>query len=258
MQSQPVARAAVYVSQKVIASAPVDVIVPLAPTERSSRRVGNPVAKPPARVLEQSVVARTVPPAVRPGYMAQPTPLSEKSDNPLDDAVRKPRKPPVTQATKLEEAPDQTDWRKPDAVPAVPVAPRAKWAQQRDNSEQRIPAVAPPPPPMPMPPQRAVEPNLAPPAQAVRPAPAATQTVKPAPVPAPRQVEPDRPVAVPQARPTHPVAIRPDEPRPPVAGPKAPPPQAQAAPKSENHVQKPKPDDRKPRDGKNDNEDPKR
>ncbi|NMM13515.1 MAG: hypothetical protein HHJ17_08265 [Rhodoferax sp.] len=284
VQSQPVARAAVRVSQKVVASAPVAVIAPLAPTERSSRWASNPGGKPPARVFERSVVARTAPPAVHSGYVAQPTPPSEKSGKPRDDAARKPwkpavaaaapsvkvldpaqlaiptaRPPPVAPAAKPGEARDQADWKKPSAAPAASVAPpapskaavqpqpsswrttppatqaaaapRGKW-EQRDSSEPRTPAVAPPPPP-----QRAAEPKtmppqvapsvpatqgpppwsaqsrIAPPAQAVRPAPAAPQAVKPAPIPAPRQAEPDRPVAVPPSPPPHPAEPKPVAPK---------------------------------------------
>lgn len=164
VQSQPVARAAVRVSQKVVASAPVAVIAPQAPTERSSRWASNPGGKPPARVFERSVVARTAPPAVHSGYVAQPTPPSEKSGKPRDDADRKPwkpavaaaapsvkvldpaqlavptaRPPPVTPAAKPGEARDQADWRKPGAVPAASVAPPApsKAAVQPQPSSWR-------------------------------------------------------------------------------------------------------------------------
>lgn len=398
VQSQPVARAAVYVSQKVVASTPVAVIAPLAPTERSSRWAVKSEGKPPARVFERSVVARTAPPAVHPGYLAQPAPSSEKSGKPLDDAARKPwkpavaaaapsvkvldpahlavptaRPPPVAPAAKPAEARKQADWSKPSAVPAVPAvpvapvapapqskaavqpqpsngrntppaappasdAPRGKWGP-RDSSEPRTPAVAPPPPqraaePKFTPPQVApaasatkgpsswsAQPKLAPPAQVVRPAPAAPQVVKPTLLPAPRPAEPSRPIVVPQpppqaaapkpvapkvapwtaatpvpppsaqpkwnappqgaapaaqaapaprpappawhpapaAKPEPAAAVRPAEPRAPVAAPRPlPPPPAQTAPQADPHAQKSKPDGRKPGDGKNDNEDPKR
>jgi len=62
VQSQPVSGAAVRVTREMVASAPVAVIPPVAPTERSVRGAAAPGDKPPPRVFERPVVARTAPP----------------------------------------------------------------------------------------------------------------------------------------------------------------------------------------------------
>ena len=61
VQSQRVSRAAVQVSPDVMVKAPVAVVPSLAPTETSVRGNAAPGDKPPARMLERPVVARTDP-----------------------------------------------------------------------------------------------------------------------------------------------------------------------------------------------------
>src|SRR5450830_249418 len=93
VQSQPVSRVAVRVARDVIASAPVAVIAPVAPTERSVRGAAQPADKPPARVFERPVVARSAPPMAHVGFAAQQQQLTLKPGKPLDDAARKTLKP---------------------------------------------------------------------------------------------------------------------------------------------------------------------
>jgi hypothetical protein len=93
VQSQPVGRAAVRVAPATIASAPVAVVPAVAPTERSVRGAAAAGDKPPPRVFERSVVARTAPPAAPVGFAAQQQQLAAKPGKPLDDTARRELKP---------------------------------------------------------------------------------------------------------------------------------------------------------------------
>jgi hypothetical protein len=96
VQSQPVSRVAVQVSPDVMVKAPVAVVPPLAPTEKSVRGNAAQGDIPPARVLERSVVVRTAPPAPRVGFAAQQPQLAAKPGKPLDDDARRELKPAAT------------------------------------------------------------------------------------------------------------------------------------------------------------------
>ena len=96
VQSQRVSRVAVHVSPDVLVKAPVAVLPSLAPTERSVRGNAAQGDKPPARVLERPIVARTAPPAPRVGFAAQQPQLAAKPGKPLDDDARKELKPAAT------------------------------------------------------------------------------------------------------------------------------------------------------------------
>ena len=93
VQSQPVSRSAVRVSEDMMVKAPVTVVPHLAPTEKSVRGNAAQGDKPPARVFERPVVARTAPPAARVGFAAQQPQLAAKPGKPLDDGARKELKP---------------------------------------------------------------------------------------------------------------------------------------------------------------------
>jgi hypothetical protein len=96
VQSQRVSRAAVQVSPDVLAKAPVAVVPSLAPTEENVRGNAAQGDRPPARVLERPVVARTAPPAPRVGIAAQQPQLAAKPRRPLDDDAGKELKPAAT------------------------------------------------------------------------------------------------------------------------------------------------------------------
>jgi hypothetical protein len=96
VQSQPVSRAAVQVPPEAMVKAPVAVVPSLAPTEKSVRGNAAQGDKPPARVLERPVVARTAPPPPRVGFAAQQPQLAAKPGKPLDDDARKELKPAAT------------------------------------------------------------------------------------------------------------------------------------------------------------------
>src|SRR5450830_1142169 len=93
VQSQPVSRAALRVSREMTVSAPVAFVAPVAPTEKSVRGAAAQGGKPPPRVFERPVVARTAPPAAHVGFAAQQQQLTAKPGKPLDEAARKALKP---------------------------------------------------------------------------------------------------------------------------------------------------------------------
>ena len=177
VQSQPVARAAVRVSAQGIASAPVAFVPQAAPTEQSVRGAAARAAKPPGRVFERAVVARTTPPAAQVGFAAQQQQLAAKPGKPLDEAARKELKPaaassaPVVKvvAQKIESPPTM---RPPLATSASrPVEARAKPDERQAPAAPAIPR-APEPPVTPGAQRAQGAPTQArPPSQAMSPAP---------------------------------------------------------------------------------------
>lgn len=274
VQSQPVARAAVQLSSEALVSAPMAVTAHVAPTVQSVRGAASPGDKPPARVFERPVVARTAPPVAHAGFAAQQQQLSAQSGKPLDDAVRKDLKPaaaapvPVVKVlAPTQIAPPAPAARQALKVAPVPVAkqeepvapvaqpkplppppaqvipkgePRVK-AEQRGNGQQRTQPIA---APLPLPAQRAPEPK--PIAPLLAPVAPATQAPAPRAVPSQRAVLPQRAVP-PELAPQPPVAAparaaQQAQKVVPVAAPKPlPPPQAQSTPKGEPRAQKPTP-----------------
>jgi hypothetical protein len=209
VQSQPVSRAAVRVTREMVATAPVAVIAPVAPTERSVRGAAAPGEKPPPRVFERPVVARATPPAAHVGFAAQQQQLTAKPGKPLDDASRKElkpaaaapapvvnviaqkkeatptmRPPPTAPGAKPGDARGKSDERKAPAAPAIsgaptqggapsqatPPVPAAQAPEQRGRGEQRGQPVAPPPvPPQGAAPTPAASPQAAPPTPSAKP-----------------------------------------------------------------------------------------
>ena len=214
VQSQPVSRAAVKVSREMVANAPVAVVAPVAPTEKSVRGAAAQGEKPPARAFERPVVARTAPPATPVGFAAQQQQLAAKPGKPLDDAARKEmrptaaapapvvkvvapaqvaqptvRPPPAAPAAKRDEAGGKTNGR---MIPA-PVAPNVP-------TKAGVPSPVTPPVPVAQPPEqrgRAEQPGKGDQrGQPVAPPPPPPQRAAPAP-PAPPQVAPPAPTTQP-------------------------------------------------------------
>jgi hypothetical protein len=289
VQSQAVSRAAVQVSREMIVSAPVAVVPQVAPTERSVRGAAAQGDKPPRRVFERPVVARTAPPAAHVGFAAQQQQLTARPGKPLDDAARKELKPAAAVPAPVVKVVAPAQVAAPTALPP-PVAPGARpgdargKSEQRGRGDQRGQPVAPPP----APPQGAAPapPQVAPPAptaqppeqrgkseqrgrgdqrgQPVAPPPAPPQGAAPARA-VPPQVAPPIPATQPatqpppqRAKPEPAPAAKQAEPRPPVVAPKPPPPQPQPAPKAEPRGQEPKPAAGKPGAKKKDGEEEKR
>ena len=136
VQSQAVSRAAVRVAQQVLASAPVAVVAPVVPTQKSVRGAAASSDKPPAQVFQRPVVARTAPPAPQVSFAAQLPQLLANAGKPLDDAARKGLKSaapvpvvrlaaaaPAVPAATPSSAPTSTDGKKVAPLPVVAAAP---------------------------------------------------------------------------------------------------------------------------------------
>ena len=263
VQSQPVSRAAVRVSREILASAPVTVAPLVAPTGQSVRGAAGPGGKPPPRVFERPVVARSAPPAAQLGFAAQQQQLALKPGKPLDDAARKALKPADGAPVSVVKVLTPAQVAPPKVLPPA-LAPGARPGEARgkpDGQKALAPptiSVAPPTPPQgvaqpPVPPRSATLPVMPPPQprgraqqpgtaqqgaqpiappsppplqRAAEPKAGATQVVPSAPAtpaPPPRLTQP-KPLAPAQVAPSVPAAAaRQVEPRLPLAAPKPPP-----------------------------------
>jgi len=278
VQSQPVGRSAVRMTREMVASAPVAAVAVVAPTEKSVRGAAVQGDKPPARVFERPVVARTAPPAAPAGFAAQKQQLEAKPGKPLDENVRKELKsaaaapapiikvvaqpkavPPTTlppAAATAARAPDgrgKSDVeRKGAPAPATAGAPIAPTTQATPPARVAQPAViARPPEARAKVEQRGKGEERDAPVAARPPAPqpqvarpAATplqpaQQAKPEPAPVAKEME-RRPPAAPPKLEAAPVAKQPER-GPPVAVAKPLPPETQRAPKAEPADEKAKP-----------------
>lgn len=274
VRSEPVSGAAVRVSREVIVGAPVAAVPAVAPTERSVRGAAAQRDKPPPRVFERPVVARTAPPAAAAGFAAQQAQLTAKPGQPLDEAARRELKRPaaapvVKVVTRTQEA--------PPTLRPPPAAPGAKAGDARGKSDQRRASPAPADSGAPVssgggagaqgtPPAAAAQP----PRERGKPEPQGKgeQREQPAgPPPAPPQAEAARPpqVALPApatGQPSRPAKREPaSDAKPAKAGPPvaaARPPQSQPASEAELGDQEPKPDVGKPNDRKRDRDEQER
>ena len=92
VQSQPVARAAVQVPREVLAQQPVTGIVRVAPTRASivaaaAVASAGSAARPPARVQQREIVARTKPPAPPQAFAARQAALAANPGRPVEPAT---------------------------------------------------------------------------------------------------------------------------------------------------------------------------
>ena len=170
VQSQPVSKAAVRVTQEMVASAPLAIAAAIAPTQNSVRGNAGQGNIPPNQIFERPVVARTAPPAAQPGFAAQQQQLNAKPGKPLDEAARQELKPAAAAPTPAVKVVAPTQAAAPPTARPPPTTSEASPAdargkpEQRGNGQQREQPVAPP--------QRAAEPKaVAPPA--AQPAPVA-------------------------------------------------------------------------------------
>jgi len=150
VQSQPVSKEAVRVSREMMINRPVAIAPPVAPTEKSVRGAASQGEKPPSKVLERPVVARTAPPAAHVGFAAQQPLLAAKPGKPLDDAARKELKPAaaaprpdVKVIAKMGEAPP-TKQLPTVAAGAKPgdAKPRDTRGKSDDRKAPQAPAIA--------------------------------------------------------------------------------------------------------------------
>ncbi len=140
VQSQPVSRAAVRVSESLIVNRPVVVVPSVAPTQRSVHGAATRGGKPPARVFERPVVARTAPPAAHVGFAAQQQQLAAKPGKPLDDAARRQLKPSPAAPAPIVRVITQTqkpaaNLRPPPKAPGTKPAPVARQPAERAKPE---------------------------------------------------------------------------------------------------------------------------
>lgn len=150
VQSQPVSQAVVRLSQDAIASAPVTLSAALTPTERSVRGAAGPGDRPPVRVFERPIVARSAVPAPAAGFAAQQPQLILRPGRPLDDTARRELRPgastPVPNVKVLVPVPlappavlptPPAVLPPPPAVLPVPPVPIGKFGDGRGKSESR-------------------------------------------------------------------------------------------------------------------------
>ena len=142
VQSQPVSRAAVQVSTKTLARAPVTSITHVAPTEQSVRGAAARGDKPPARVFERPVIAHTAPPVPPAAVTAQPPAPSKLPDRPGEDAQRQEAKPAVAAPPRNVRVVEQAQAAPPTRRPPPPAA-TARPADTRDDAKDRKAAATP-------------------------------------------------------------------------------------------------------------------
>ncbi len=216
VQSQPVSRATVQVTRAMVAGAPVALIPQAVPTATSVRGAAAAGDKPPPRVFERPVVARTAPPPASIGFAAQQPQLAAKPGKPLDDAARKALKPSAVAPAPVVKVVAPVQAAPPKERPPV-VAPAAKADDGRAKSDDRKAPAAPVAPTAPAaPPRRTLPPQATPPA-AAPPAPEQRGKAEPpgkaeqrgepvAPPPAPAQRAAEPKPATPQATPPAPAS----------------------------------------------------
>ncbi|MDP3797028.1 MAG: hypothetical protein Q8R06_07735 [Polaromonas sp.] len=217
VQSRPVAREAVRVTQDMVATSPVMAVAPLAPVRTSVLGAAAPGAKPPEPATARPVVAKTAPPPAPTPFASRQSALAANPGKPLDaaavSALRPAVAPPaaaVTIVTPPQSAAVPPPPRPPGAavpertrpgaaqapmpgtpVPSVPSVPPGAGSAERKSSAQE---------------ERSRQPGFPPRPELPRPGslPAATPA---APVPAAPVPDATKPAE--EARPARPPAIAP-------------------------------------------------
>jgi hypothetical protein len=143
VQSQSVSVAAVRVTRDMVASAPVAIVAPIAPTERSVRGAAGPGDKPPPRAFERPVVARTAPPAAHVGFAAQERQLASKPGKPLEADARRELKPEAAVPAPVVNVVAHTREAPPTLRPP-PAGPGTRPGNgRRASDDQKVPATTP-------------------------------------------------------------------------------------------------------------------
>ncbi len=138
VQSQPVSRSTVRVSQEMVRAAPVAMMPAVAPTERSVRGAARAGDQPPQRTFERAVVARSAPPAATAGFAAQQQQLAIKPGQPLDDAARRQLRPAAAAEAPVVRVVAPQQVAAPTAVPPA-VGPVGRPGDSRGRSDDRKP-----------------------------------------------------------------------------------------------------------------------
>ncbi len=142
VQSQPVARAQLRVSEAALIQAPVNSLAVVAP-QRISVLGAAPQQQRPPQVVERRVVAQAMPPAAVVGFAVRERALVANPGKPVEAAALaalKPAAPPVA-------APPATAAAKPGAATAPTAPPRVEIVQPRAIGPAAAAPQAPPPPP---------------------------------------------------------------------------------------------------------------
>ena len=152
VQSRPVAKESVRVSQERAASTPVVALAPIAPVKASVIGVATPSAKPPEAVLVRPVLAKTAPPPEPASFAAKQSALAANPGKPLDPAAMaaaKPATPLAAPAIKVVTAPAQTGSLPRPQSSAAQETPRPNVAlapaSPGETATLRPATVAPPP-----------------------------------------------------------------------------------------------------------------
>lgn len=249
VQSQPISKAVVRVAAETIADRPAAAAAPVVPTQKSVRGAAPQGEKPPQRVFERPVIARTAPPPAHPGFAAQEAQLANTPGKPLDDNARKALKPataavapskvkvvaPAQEAPRVLRAPSAAPAAMPPAADAKPDAPKAR------GEPTAAAASRPSAPPAP----EAQQPAQAKPTEPEprgRASPQAAPSVRPAAKPPAADAKPDAPRA--RSEPTAAAASRPSAPpvpeaQPPQAKPAEPEPRGRASPQTQQRQPNP-------------------
>jgi hypothetical protein len=140
VQSQQVSRVAVQVSSDVLVKAPVAVVPFPAPTGKSVRGNAAQGDKPPARVLERPVVARTTPPAPRVGFAARQQHLAVKPRKPLADDAHIELKPAATAPLVVKVVAETQGTAPPQAARSAPIVRPPGSAQRPSNLAREVSA----------------------------------------------------------------------------------------------------------------------
>ena len=177
--AQPVARNAVKVDQRTVASAPVRAFTPaVAPAKQAVLGTGTAAAKPPAAIQTRAVVAKVVPPPPPPSFEARQTAIQSNGGKPLSATQVRQIQPATTHqqaAVKIA----------PPAKPAAPQSSQANRPSQPQNAQAAQNSARPP--------DHAAD-RPAPPPTNVKPVPNKPPTPNPAPPPNhPADRPPDRP-----------------------------------------------------------------
>ena len=248
VQSQPVARAQLRVSEAALIQAPVNSLAVVAP-QRISVLGAAPQQQKPPQVVERRVVAQSMPPAAVVGFAVREQALVANPGKPVEAAALaalKPATPPV--AAPVVAAPASAG-AKPGSATAPTAPPRVEIVQPRAVGPAAAAPQAPPPPPPKTPSDRRGN-TAVQPLPAIQPPPAAAPTSRdPNPVVAPAQVQPG---ARPAPLRAPPAASVPTQPQPAPLGAPAPnsaaPPPAPRAPGAMPPPQPPRERNNKPRD----------
>jgi hypothetical protein len=203
--AQPVAKNAVKVDQRSVASAPVRAFTPaFAPAKQAVLGTGTAAAKPPAAIQTRSVVAKVAPPPPPPSFEARQAAIKGNGGKPLSVAQVRQIQPATTH-------PQAAVKIAPPAKPATPQSSQANRPGQQNAQAAQNTA---------HPPDRSADRPSAPPTN-VKPEPNKPATPNPVPLPnRPADRPPDRPTDRPSAPPTN---VKPEPNKPATPNPVPPP-----------------------------------